>query len=279
MSKENLKYLSILIISVIVSSLASVGALSTMYDGTEVSYDNSSTHIAATDVQGAIDQVYASATDYSNINSRLQTIENLFPAFETTSTHTIEHPFVGNGINLGKYSATNDIWFDIYHSGKIQASINPLSTGGVAIRGWKDGSSLQGDVQLLGKNIVLTGSSSITIDGADVKNVSSGNLTITSTYTKTTSTSYVKYHKWGKIVIVTVNDICPKANAASGTYTIATGLPNAAGEVVTTVNPNTSGSTAAYRVRVNGNNLQWNWVTGASDSCPYAAGEIIYFAS
>lgn len=156
MKKNYMINLFTIIISILVSSLASVGAISTMYDGTEVSYDNSSTHIAATDVQGAIDQIYATATDYTNLNNRLQILENNFPAFTTTSTHTVEYPYSGNGINLGKFSPTNDIWFDLYANGKIQGSINPLVDGGVSIRGWKDGSSLQGTVELKGKKIDLS---------------------------------------------------------------------------------------------------------------------------
>ena len=277
--KDNLKYISILVISVIVSSLASVGALSTMYDGTEVSYDNSSTHIAATDVQGAIDQVYASATDYSNINSRLQILEALFPEFTTSTTHTVEYPFTGNGINLGKNSPTNDIWFDLYYNNKIQGSINPLSGGGVSIRGWKDGSSLQGEVNLAGKQITLNGTNSITIDGAEMKTVTSQNLNINTTYTRTVSSSVVRMLRWGKLVILTMNDICPKANTGNGSQNIVSGIPEPASEVITTLPSNTSGSTPSYRVRVNGTNLQWSYVSGGSDSCPLAAGELVYFTN
>lgn len=139
-----------------------------MYDGTEVSYDNSSTHIVATDVQGAIDHVYASATDYSNINT---------------------------------------------------------------------------------------------------------------TYTRSVSSSVVRMLRWGKLVILTMNDICPKANTGNGSQNIVSGIPEPVSEVITTLPSNTSGSTPSYRVRVIGTNLQWSYVSGGSDSCPLAAGELVYFTN
>ena len=99
MKKENIKYLSILIISVIVSSVVSVTATVTLFNSSEVVYDNHETNLNASNVQDAIDILYAAATDYSDLSSRLLAVENNFYQNKLVNNQGIE--LNNNGILSG----------------------------------------------------------------------------------------------------------------------------------------------------------------------------------
>lgn len=76
--KKNNFFLIIGIISIIIGGSASVYAGNYLLNGYEVSYDNSSTGISSEKVQGAVDELYNYADNYSNIKNRLNNIKNNF---------------------------------------------------------------------------------------------------------------------------------------------------------------------------------------------------------
>lgn len=75
-NKSNVKYILGIVISIIVSSIISVTAAGTLFDSNEVVYDNSNSGLNSSTVKGAIDELYAAATNYTQLDNRLSTIEN-----------------------------------------------------------------------------------------------------------------------------------------------------------------------------------------------------------
>ncbi|MBQ9024284.1 MAG: hypothetical protein IJ105_03570, partial [Bacilli bacterium] len=57
------------------SSIISVFAANYLYSSSEVSFDNSSSGISSDNVQGAIDELYQNASDYSSLESRIGVLE------------------------------------------------------------------------------------------------------------------------------------------------------------------------------------------------------------
>ena len=74
--KSNIKYIFGIIISIIVSSVISVTAAGTLFDSSEVVYDNSNSGLNASTVKGAIDELYAAANNYAAYDTRLTAVEN-----------------------------------------------------------------------------------------------------------------------------------------------------------------------------------------------------------
>ena len=64
------------VVTVILSLGTSYAANVYLYDSKDVSYNNTTSGIVSTDVQGAIDEVYAAATDYNSMNTRVTNIES-----------------------------------------------------------------------------------------------------------------------------------------------------------------------------------------------------------
>ena len=75
MKKENIVFV-IALITIIISSIISVYAANYLYNSNEVEYDNEGKNITSTNVQGAIDELYIDANNYSSIDTRVTTLEN-----------------------------------------------------------------------------------------------------------------------------------------------------------------------------------------------------------
>ena len=71
-------FLAAVLLSLLFSQGISLAASVYLYDSKDVGYNNVSSGLVSTNVQDAIDEVYAAATDYSGISSRLTTMENNF---------------------------------------------------------------------------------------------------------------------------------------------------------------------------------------------------------
>jgi len=65
----NIKIVCAAIIAIIISSFLNAAASGTLFDSNEVTYDNAHSGINASDVQGAVDKLYAAATDYSDLRT------------------------------------------------------------------------------------------------------------------------------------------------------------------------------------------------------------------
>ena len=72
LSKSTL--LLVLLVAVL-SGLVGATAAVRIYNSNEITYDNSNSRISATDVQGAIDELYAEATTYQNLSNRVSSLE------------------------------------------------------------------------------------------------------------------------------------------------------------------------------------------------------------
>lgn len=76
MKHDNVKFVLTFILAVFTSTLINAAASGTLFDSNEVAYDNSQSGLNSANVQGAVDELYAAATDYSNISSRVTNLEN-----------------------------------------------------------------------------------------------------------------------------------------------------------------------------------------------------------
>ena len=77
MSKEKIVFI-ISTVMMVVASITTVFAANYLYNSNEVSYDNTNSGLESDNVQGAIDELYGHATDYTSIASRVSTLEGNF---------------------------------------------------------------------------------------------------------------------------------------------------------------------------------------------------------
>ena len=73
--KDNAKMILTIVISVALASGVSYATV-TMYASNTVSYDNTMSGLNSTNVQGALDEIYAAATDYTDVVTRLSAVED-----------------------------------------------------------------------------------------------------------------------------------------------------------------------------------------------------------
>ena len=72
--KKNAKLMLILLLDIFIISGATYAA-TTMYQSNIVGYDNTTSGLNSTNVQGALDEVYSAATDYTDVITRLSALE------------------------------------------------------------------------------------------------------------------------------------------------------------------------------------------------------------
>ena len=70
--KKNIKFIIVIVICLIGSSITTL-ATNYIFNSNEVSYDNTESGLHADEVQGAIDEVFQHATDYSEIKNKIGT--------------------------------------------------------------------------------------------------------------------------------------------------------------------------------------------------------------
>ncbi len=76
--KKNAKLMLILLLDIVIISGATYAA-TTMYESNTVGYDNTSSGLNSTNVQGALDELYGAATDYTDVIARLSALEAKVP--------------------------------------------------------------------------------------------------------------------------------------------------------------------------------------------------------
>lgn len=101
----------------------------------EVAYNDDNTQLGQTNVQGAIEKLYADANNYSRINGYFQNNPTSF--------------FSGNGLVLGKQE-TSHSWLDLYHKNVVKGNIYTVDNGLTV--------SSPGSLILNGNNIKLNNS-------------------------------------------------------------------------------------------------------------------------
>ena len=83
--ENNIKFIIVIVICLIGSSITTL-ATNYIFSSNEVSYDNTESGLHADSVQGAIDEVFQHATDYSGINNRLTNAEATIGTGTLTTT-------------------------------------------------------------------------------------------------------------------------------------------------------------------------------------------------
>ena len=73
---KNMKIMLILLLDIALISGSTYAATTYLLNSADVGYDNSSSSLISTNVQGALDELYTKSTDYSAYESRLSTLES-----------------------------------------------------------------------------------------------------------------------------------------------------------------------------------------------------------
>ena len=106
------------IVFILLSSTISVMAVSAyLYNSNEVSYNNNASGITSTNVQGAIDELYEHATDYTSMNTRVSSLEGVIKSNSTSELS-------GNTLRIAK-NANDTSWSGLinYYQGKQRTAL------------------------------------------------------------------------------------------------------------------------------------------------------------
>ena len=245
LSTSNKILLIINVIVILFSSSISVYAVNNAPNASSVSYDNSISGINSTNVQSAIDELDGKANNYDSIASRLSTLENGYTkkSIELKSAST-----AGNGG-----------YIDFHYNNSSSYTSRIIE-------------SESGKFNILSSNGLL-------INGKESSSISSGFCSINTTNSKTTTNSDCKWFKYGRIVIMYVDEICPKAAANGVSVVAATGLPAPAYSLIGKTSTYGISQSPSYRIAVKSDgNLYWHFSVG-SDSCPVSTGEYVYISA
>ena len=102
MKKENILFIIIAIFVMIITGLTTSYAISNyIYSGNEVSYDNSVSGISSDNVQGAIDELYEEATNYTEIRKLIYPIGSIYISVSDDTVSKVEARFGGNWQSFG----------------------------------------------------------------------------------------------------------------------------------------------------------------------------------
>ena len=143
MKKEKIVFVMALI-TIIISSIISVYAANYIYNSQDVEYDNTGKNITSTNVQGAIDELYTDANNYSSINTRVTNLESHFIASENrfeigNSAGYVDRGYYikdSSGINRGALIYNNNVGntsLVAYDSSGTWGNFGPLSLYGSSI--------------------------------------------------------------------------------------------------------------------------------------------------
>ena len=142
------------IVMLFVSSMVSVMAVSAyLYNSNEVSYNNSASGITSNNVQGAIDELYEHATDYTNMNTRVSALENRWESGSSTNLF-IKNTGSGNrGVQL----------FDSSNTRRLFMYFDPSSNKSNLIGYDSSGSWGAGELDIYGSPVKINGINTPTI--------------------------------------------------------------------------------------------------------------------
>ena len=90
------------VFSIILSHIETSRAITTyLYDSKDVSYDNTESGIIATDVQGAVDELYACASDYSSIRAMIYPVGSIYLSITDDTVAKVEARYGGTWVAFG----------------------------------------------------------------------------------------------------------------------------------------------------------------------------------
>ena len=154
MDMKKIKIILILcIVMLFVSSMVSVMAVSAyLYNSNEVSYNNNASGITSSNVQGAIDELYEHATDYTNMNTRVSALEGYFKNNPTSY-------FEGSALRVGINSSSNSSLI-LYKNGTKRLQLWPYESSDQAgIQAYASDGTTTGPLNLIGNPIRINGTS------------------------------------------------------------------------------------------------------------------------
>lgn len=171
----NIKIALAFVIGMMVSSLSICMAVNVI-SSKNVTYENTQSHLEANNVQDAVDELYAHATDYTSMDTRVTGLEKYFSG-------TVTSVFQNNSVQVGK-NASGSIQpsVNLYQNGKQRASFI-LATNGDALLSPRNSSGdwNTGKINILGDTIDV-GKSSATVNL--IGTVKINNTDINTTYSK-----------------------------------------------------------------------------------------------
>ena len=150
--KEKLQFIVISFFMWLLFSTINVLANSYQYDSSDVLYDNSNTDIESTDVQGAVSELYRTATDYSSLDGRVTNLEGYLHNYGNENWIQVgqDSSFTGNtGFKIINNNARRSLFYynvsdDVTYlgagdssgrvgSGKLDLRGNPVKINGVSV--------------------------------------------------------------------------------------------------------------------------------------------------
>ena len=179
--KDNIKFVIVIIICLIGSSITTL-ATNYLFNSNEVSYDNTNSGLHADYVQGAIDEVFQHATDYSEIKSKigsstLTTTSNTLigainelnsnsgvtagsygPSANATPTYgaTFDVPYITVDAK-GRVTSASTKTIQIPDSDKVTVTNNLTSTSTTNALSAAQGKALKSNIDSLFKTIFVSG--------------------------------------------------------------------------------------------------------------------------
>ena len=176
MKKEKIVFI-IGVITIIIASTISVYAANYLYNSSEVSYDNTTSKITSDNVQGAIDELYATATDYTELKSY----------FVGNPTSRFNKYSGGDGLEVGYTSTTGNTYIDLYYNEKLKSSFYYDASKDQTVLTSRDSTILN----LIGSPVQINGTS--VSDLIKFKSVSASISRSYSSYVSITAPSYSGY--------------------------------------------------------------------------------------
>ena len=188
MKKEKIKNIVlIIVVAVISSTITSFATSNYLFDSIDVKYDNSN-GVQAETVQGAIDELYSCASDYSSVNNK---IDGYFKNNPTSY-------FDGNTLMLGKTNTVGNTALQFFNDGIMNGHIYTRKSDHAMVVTSDNNKPLL----LSGRPINLL-SDQVQIDGVDITGLASNSLT-SPTPANGVTIYNGGYHVIGKLVFVNI---------------------------------------------------------------------------
>ena len=141
--------LLIIVLVALLSGLVGATAAVKIYNSNEITYDNTNSRISATDVQGAIDELYAEATTYQALSNRVWTLEGKNVVESGTSGSWTYKKYADGTFDMWLYGSVSTThassYGDFYQYNLLRASfpssLKPINTNYVVTGNVRVGTS------------------------------------------------------------------------------------------------------------------------------------------
>ena len=227
-NKERIIFL-IGVVSIFFSSIISVFAANYLYSSSEVSFDNSSSGISSDNVQGAIDELYQNASDYSSLESRIGVLEG---HWKNSPESYFEKSDGQEWLHIGLNNSTSgNRGINIYDSNNVRrGAFSYNASNGRTFIGSLNSSGEwgKGSLELDGNPVTVNGVDIMsTINGKqDALSVSNTSVNFTnSSLGSGYTTQTFSFYKYGRIVCAVHNGIVN--NSTAGSFTLSGSVPTA----------------------------------------------------